>query len=132
MGSCHRGPIAVAGHLERETQIAHKAKLDRYVGTVSQTINAARAGGGTLTVADVQSLASPYLTRLTVRTDTGEFLVQIALPAVDIDGYTGLYGSSEGRWHINHNDLEAGPGPPFDATGPTIVCTPAEARLTCR
>jgi hypothetical protein len=125
-------PVAVAGHMEREAQLAHKAKLDRYVTVVSQAIGEARADGGPLTVEDLQPLDSPYLTRLTVRTDTGAFLVRISLPAVDIDGYTGLYASTEGRWHIHHNDLEPGPGPSFDASGPTIVCTPAKARLSCR
>lgn len=125
-------PFAVAGQLEREAQVAHKVKLDSYMARISRQVSEARAGGGPLTASSLESLYSPYLSRLTVRTDSGAFLARISLPAVDIDGYTGFYSSTEGRWHIHHNDLEADSSPSFDAGGPTIVCTPAEARLTCR
>jgi hypothetical protein len=81
---------------------------------------------------DLEDLApGPYLRSLSVRTDTGEFLLGVSLPAVDIDGYSGLYSSSEGRWQVHHNDSPAPPEPRFDRDGPLLECGRRDGAIRC-
>lgn len=124
-------PIAVAGQIEREVQLAHKARLDAWVASVDAATRDAMTRKGRVEPGDVASLDTPYLVKLTVRSDTGEYLLEVSVPALDIDGYTGLYASGERRWHIHHNDLEPETAPQFDASGPTFVCRRDSPALAC-
>ncbi len=124
-------PFIAAGWLERLTHQAHRANIDALAETVAARTTRAVAGGGTVSPADLEGLGGPYLKSLTVRRDTGEFLLEVSLPALDTDGYTGRYASTEARWRIHHNDEEAVATPTFDSTGPLLTCTREANSLRC-
>lgn len=124
-------PLIVAGYLEKLNYQAHRAHVDALADDVAARIARANATQRTLTPADLNDLAGPYLRTLRVRTDTGAFLLEVALPGLDVDGYTGRYASTEGRWLVQHNDEEPVPAPDFTHSGPLLVCRRADGMTHC-
>jgi len=125
-------PLLVATWLEHEVQQVHRANIEALAADIATRTKRAVHEQGHVTRDDLATVASPYLSSLTVRTDTGEFLLQVTLPGVDIDGFAGVWASTEGRWHIHASDAPPERPPAFDASGPLLACNPAGAGLTCQ
>lgn len=124
-------PLVLAGYLEKLNYQAHRAHVDALADDIAARIARAAQTQRTLTPADLNDLDGPYLRTLTVRTDTGAFLLEVALPGFDVDGYTGRYASTEGRWLVHHNDDEAEPAPDFTRSGPMLVCRRSDDATRC-
>jgi len=124
-------PLIVAGYLEKLNYRAHRLHVDALAADVAARIARANTTQRRLTPADLNDLAGPYLRTLRVRTDTGAFLLEVALPGLDVDGYTGRYASTEGRWLVQHNDEETVPAPDFTRSGPLLVCRRADSMTRC-
>lgn len=125
-------PLLVATHLEREVQHAHRRNIEALATDIAARTQRAVHEQGHVAPADLASVQSPYLSSLSVRTDTGEFLLQVSIPGVDIDGYSGVWASTEGRWHIHRSDAPPEQPPAFDASGPILACNPGGDSLTCQ
>lgn len=124
-------PLVLAGYLEKLHYQAHLAHVDALADDVAARIARAAQTQRTLTPADLNDLDGPYLRTLTVRTDTGAFLLEVALPGFDVDGFTGRYASTESRWRVDHNDDEAEPAPDFTRAGPMLVCRRSDDVTRC-
>lgn len=125
-------PLVVAGYLEKLNFQAHRTHVDALADDIAARIARAAQTQRTLTPADLDDLDGPYLRTLTVRTDTGAFLLEVALPGFDVDGYTGRYASTEGRWLVHHNDDEPEPAPDFTRAGPILVCRRSDDATRCQ
>jgi hypothetical protein len=124
-------PLLVATGLERQVQQVHRANVDLLAADLAARTQRAIHERGQVEPADLSPVKSPYLAALSVRADTGEFLLQVRIPGLDIDGYTGFRASTEDRWHIHSADAPQRP-PAFDTSGPILACNPSDAGLTCQ
>jgi len=124
-------PLVVAVHIEREVQRAHREQVDALAAAIAARAHDALRAHGRVDARDLSAIDSPYLRALTVRTDTGAFLLEVRLPAFGAGGYTGRWSSTERRWHIHHADPGPETEPEFDAAGPTLDCRPGEEGLQC-
>ena len=125
-------PLLVATYLEREAQGAHRANIEALAADIAARTKRAIHENGHVAREDLATVQSPYLSSLTVRTDTGAFLLQVSLPGLDIDGYSGVYASTEGRWHVHGADDPPERPPAFDAAGPALACNPVGSGLVCQ
>lgn len=124
-------PLLVAFYLEQLTYKAHREHVDTLAAEVSARTARALAAQRDVAVADLQDLAGPYLRKLSVRPDTGAFLLEVALPGLDVDGYIGRYASPEGHWQIQHRDEAPAQEPEFLRLGPLLVCTRDDSATHC-
>lgn len=124
-------PLIAAGYLEKLNYRAHRAQVDALADEVAARVARAAATQRTLAAGDLGDLDGPYLRTLRVRTDTGAFLLEVALPGLDIDGYTGWYASPDARWRVHHNDAEPPPLPDFARSGPLLTCRRAGSATRC-
>ena len=124
-------PVITAGYLEKLTYQAHRVKVDALAADIALRTGRAVSTQRAVTAADLYDLSGPYLRTVTVRTDTGDFLLEVLLPGLDVDGYTGRYSSTERRWQVHHNDDEAAPEPPFPRDGPMLVCRRDASSTRC-
>ena len=124
-------PLIVATGLERQVQQVHRTNIDMLAADLATRTQRAIHERGQVEPADLAPVESPYIAALSVRADTGEFLLQVRIPGLDIDGYTGFRASTEDRWHIHSADAPERP-PAFDTSGPILACNPSDAGLSCQ
>jgi hypothetical protein len=115
-------PLFVASMIERSVHIGHRARLDALVADISTRTARAITINATVRAADLAALRGPYLQALTVRTDSGAFLLSARVPALDADGYLARYSSTEKVWYLDPYGVEPETAPVFDANGPRLVC----------
>jgi hypothetical protein len=124
-------PLLTASALELLVHGAHRTQLETLVEAIAARSSTALATKGQVSAADLATLRGPYLQALTVRTDSGAFLLKARIPALDAAGFAARYSSTEGEWYIDPYDSAAQTSPLFDARGPTLTCKTVNEQLSC-
>ena len=124
-------PLLVASSIELLVHAGHRAQLDVLVTEISSRTARATTSNAQVRAADLVTLQGPYLQTLTVRTDTGEFLLQARVPAFDADGFAARYSSTERNWYLDPYGASPETVPVFDVNGPVLVCRVDNQNLNC-
>lgn len=124
-------PLLAALQIEHLTWLGHRAQLDALVEDISSRAASALTAHALVRAEDLAAVRGPYLRELTVRADTGAFLLHTWVPGLGIDGDAVRYSSTEGVWYRDPYDAAAQTAPLFDAMGPLLVCRADNQQLQC-
>ncbi len=115
-------PLGVAAVIERSVQAGHRAQLDKLVEDITARATNAIANNAQVRASDMHGLQGPSLSGLTLRSDTGDFVLHAQVPAFDADGYSARFSSTERHWHLQPLGSPVQGELPFDANGPVLDC----------
>ena len=124
-------PLFVALRIEMLVYGGHRAQLDALAAEISTRTASAIATNGSVRAPDLLTLGGPYLQQLTVRVDTGAFLLSARMPGFDSEGYAARYSSGEGVWHLDPYASSPQTSPAFDANGQLLLCRLQDNSFNC-
>ncbi len=125
-------PVLVAGQLERMTHAGHRALLDGVAREVAARIAKARAAGREVGPADLEGLGTAYRVELSVHREAGTFVLDARVPALDADGYTARYSSTDRRWQLLGTDEQGTASQRAGVNGEVLYCQARDGTTTCR
>ncbi|MFT5448428.1 MAG: hypothetical protein ACI9DC_003612 [Gammaproteobacteria bacterium] len=125
-------PLSLASGVELLVQHGHRAQLNTLVENITSMTKNALDSNGVVRADHLHALGGPYLLRLNVRTDNGDFLLSAQVPSLGADGLMAHYSSTQRIWHLE----SFGSTPPaslvFDARGAMLECNLSGTLLNCK
>jgi hypothetical protein len=125
-------PLSLASGVELLIHRGHRAQLDTLVENITLITENALDSDGVVRVDHLRALGGPYLQRLNVRTDTGDFRLSAQVPSLGAEGFTAHFSSAQQIWHLESAGSAAPASLVFDSRGAMLECNLAGAQLNCK